>query len=473
MTLDTDTRAAFKAAAGERGWSEDRDEIAPHLAEWRGRYRGASPLLLKPGSVAEAAAIVRLANDKRVALVPQGGNTGLVAGGIPDASGDELLISLKRMTAIRRVDAEAFSLVAEAGASLQAVQEAAARAERLFPLSLASEGTATVGGVCSTNAGGVHVLKYGTTRELVLGLEAVLPTGAVWHGLTSLRKDNTGYDLKSLLVGAEGTLGLITAAAFKLFPALASREVALAALPSPGAAVTLLSRLRAASGDRVIAFELMPRFGLELVTGHMAGCRDPFDRPHPWYALVELASSEAEAGLRRRLEAGLADGLARGLVADAVIADSLERAGALWALRHNMSEAQRHAGGSIKHDVSVPVSDIPAFLEQADALARRLVPGVRPCPFGHVGDGNLHYNLTQPEGADKDEFLARWDTVSAAIHDLIVRFGGSIAAEHGIGRLKVGELERLKDPAALAAMKAVKRALDPNGVMNPGRVLSL
>jgi len=471
MTLAISSLAELKSALGPKGWSEDTDEIAPHLAEWRGQYIGSASLLLKPASVEEVSAIMALADARGLKLVPQGGNTGLVRGGVPDESGEEIVLSLSRMNRIREVDAANFSLVAEAGVPLQRVQEAASEAGRLFPLSLGAEGTATVGGVVSTNAGGVHVLKYGATRALTLGLEAVLPTGEIYRGLSALRKDNTGYDLRSLLVGAEGTLGVVTAAAFQLFPALKSREVALVGVPSPQAAVDLLGLLREATGDRVIAFELIARFGIELVTRHIAGGRDPLAEPHPWYVLVEIASSEAGADLKPVLENGLAAAAEAGLVEDGVIAASLDQAQQLWHMRHSLSEAQKPEGGAVKHDISVPVSAIPAFLAQAVPAAERIVPGLRPLAFGHVGDGNLHFDLIQPEGVERAAYLAHMPEINRAVHDIVAELGGSISAEHGIGRQKVSELARLKDPAALAAMRAIKQALDPNGTLNPGRIL--
>jgi len=462
----------IKAALGPKGWSDDPGELAPHLAEWRGQYTGRSGLLLKPASTEELAEVVRIANTHGIRLVPQGGNTGLVRGGVPDETGEEVLVSLQRMNTIRAVDPENFSLVAEAGVPLRRVQEAAAEAGRLFPLSFGAEGTATVGGFISTNAGGVHVLQYGTTRALTLGLEAVLPTGKIYRGLTALRKDNTGYDLDGLLVGAEGTLGIVTAAAFKLFPALRSQEVAFAGVPSPQAAVALLTRLRQATGERVIAFELIARFGLELVTHHIPNARDPLSTAHPWYVLIEVASSEENADLKSALESGLAEAAEEGLVNDAVIAASIDQANMLWHMRHALSEAQKPEGGAIKHDISVPISAIPAFLERAIPAAQQILPGLRPLAFGHVGDGNLHFDLVQPEGMEPAEYLSYRSEVNRAVHDIVADLGGSISAEHGIGRQKPDELARLKDPAALNAMRAIKRALDPNGILNPGRIFS-
>lgn len=462
---------ALKACVDDKGWTDNPDDLAPHLSEWRDRYRGQTPLMLRPKTTEAVAAIVRTANRHGVKLAVQGGNTGLVYGGVPAKDGSEVLVSLGRLNRIRSVDAEDFSLIAEAGVTLAGVQQAAADADRLFPLSLGAEGTATAGGVVSTNAGGVHVLKYGTARALTLGLEAVLPTGEVLNGLSTLRKDNTGYDLTSLLAGAEGTLGIVTAVAFQLFPALNSREVCLAGIPDPQAAIQLLARLRAATGDRVIAFELIGRYGLELVTRHIPDTRDPLESPHPWYVLIELASSEAGADLRGGLEAGLAAAMEDDLVQDAVIASSQDQAGMLWHMRHALSEAQKPEGAAIKHDISMPVTAIPAFLERALPAVADAVPGLRPVVFGHVGDGNLHFDLLQPEDADAAGYLARSGEVHGIVHDILHDMGGSISAEHGIGRMKASELARLKDPAALAAMRAIKTALDPKGILNPGRIL--
>jgi len=469
--ISQDALDALKGCVDDKGWTDAPDELAPHLSEWRDRYRGKTPLMLRPASTEAVAAIVRTANAHGVKLAVQGGNTGLVYGGVPAEDGSEVLINLGRLNRIRSVDAENFSLIADAGVTLAGVQQAAADAGRLFPLSLGAEGTATAGGVVSTNAGGVHVLKYGATRALTLGLEAVLPDGEIFNGLSTLRKDNTGYDLKSLLVGAEGTLGIVTAVAFQLFPALNSREVCLAGIPDAQAAVTLLSRLRAATGDRVIAFELIGRFGLELVTRHIPDTRDPLDAPHPWYVLIEVASSEPGADLRNSLESGLAAAMEDDLVRDAVIASSEDQAGLLWHMRHALSEAQKPEGAAIKHDISVPVTAIPAFLDRGLPAVETAVPDLRPVVFGHVGDGNLHFDLLQPEGADGQAYLARSDELHGIVHDILRDMGGSISAEHGIGRMKAAELARLKDPAALAAMRAIKTAFDPNGILNPGRIL--
>ena len=463
----------LKAAVGPKGYAQDPRVMAPYLVEWRDRYVGRTPIVLFPANAREVAAVVGICAEAGVAMVPQGGNTGLVGGGVPHETGEEIVINLSRMNRVLAVDPVDFSATVEAGAPLAAVQQAAAEADRLFPLSLASEGSAEIGGLISTNAGGVHVLKYGTMRDLVLGLEVVLPSGALWDGRTALRKDNTGYDLKQLFIGAEGTLGIVTAATLKLFPALHTTETALAGVPSPAAAIELLARARAASGDRVIAFELMPRIGLAMVLDHIPDTRDPLADSHPWYVLIDLASTAADRSLAAVLERLLAEAADADLVTDAVVAASLDQARALWRLRDAMSEAQKYEGGSIKHDVSVPVARMAAFIEQASKAVAAALPGIRPVPFGHVGDGNVHFNLSQPVGADKAAFLDRWQDMNRIVHDVLLSLGGSISAEHGIGRMKVDELARLKSPTELALMRQLKDALDPGGLMNPGKVLAV
>ena len=469
MTLSRDVLDRLKAAAGAGGWSEDAAEIAPYLVEWRERFRGATPLMLKPASVDAVAAIVRAAAETRTPLVPQGGNTGLAGGQIPSADGGQVLLSLARLNRVRAVDAGANTMTVDAGAILAHVQAEAAARERLFPLSLASEGSATIGGLVSTNAGGTGVLAYGNMRELVLGLEAVLPNGEIWDGLSGLRKDNTGYDLKQLFIGAEGTLGVVTGAVLKLFAKPAAIETAIAAVATVEAAVELLHFAQARAAGRVTAFELMPRRGLAFVLAHVPGTRDPFAQAYPWYVLIDVSlSSEAQAGAARDV---LADAAGASLVVDGVVAQSLAQAQAFWRLRDAMSEAQKPEGGSLKHDVSVPISQIPRFIAEASAAVERLIPGARPVPFGHVGDGNIHFNISQPKGADKAAFLARLDEVARVVHDIVHSYGGSISAEHGIGQAKIDEITRYKSPAALEAMRAVKRALDPLGIMNPGKVV--
>jgi FAD/FMN-containing dehydrogenase len=466
MTLDPALLARFKAAAGDDAWTDDPATIAPHLVEWRGRYQGRTPLMLMPGSTAVVSAIVTLAHETRTPLVPQGGNTGLVGGQIPDG---DILLSLSRMNRVRSIDSANDTMTVDAGLILAQAQNAAADAGRMFPLSLASEGSAQIGGLVATNAGGTAVLAYGNMRDLVLGLEAVLPDGSVMECLTGLRKDNTGYDLVGLLCGAEGTLGVVTAATLKLFPRPRATECAFVGLARVEDAIALLGLAKDMAGGLLTGFELMPRIGIEFVTRHMPQHRDPLGSRHPWYVLLEASLTAAAAdGLMLRI---LERAAAEGLILDGVAAQSLAQARAFWALREALSEAQKFEGGSIKHDVSVPVSAMAAFIAEASDAALAVIPGARPVPFGHVGDGNVHFNISQPVGADKALFLSRWDAMSDAVHGAVHRFGGSISAEHGIGQMKAHEIQRYKSPAALAAMRAIKRALDPHGIMNPGKVL--
>ncbi len=465
-----DLAARLGAIVGERHVFAGENEMAPYLREWRGLFHGRAACVVRPGSTADVSAILRLSDALGVPVVPQGGNTGLVGGQIPIADGREIILSLTRMNAVRAIDPVGDTMTVEAGLTLQAAQAAAEGAGRLFPLSLASEGSCTIGGNLGSNAGGTAVLAYGNTRDLCLGLEVVLADGRVWNGLNRLRKDNTGYDLKNLFIGAEGTLGVITAAVLKLFPRPKSRATGFVAVPSPEAALMLLNLAREMTGGLVTTFELMPRIGLDFVMRHGAGARDPLAAPSPWYVLVEL-SSQAETGLPDLLEGVLAAAFAQELATDAVIAASLDQRRALWALRELLSEVQGREGGSIKQDVSVPVADVPAFLARAIAAVEALIPGCRPVPFGHMGDGNIHFNVSQPVGADKAAFLARWGDVDQAIHAILHDFHGSISAEHGIGRLKRDLLPGVKDPVGLAMMRAIKTTLDPKGLMNPGAVL--
>ncbi|MCO4053512.1 MAG: FAD-binding oxidoreductase [Bosea sp.] len=445
-------------------------DMAPHLKEWRNLFKGRASAVVKPASTGEVAAILSLAHQTGTPIVPQGGNTGLVGGQIPVAEGREIILSLARMDKVRAVEPSSDTIIVEAGVTLQRVQEAADAAGRLFPLSLASEGSCTIGGNLSTNAGGTAVIAYGNARDLCLGLEVVLADGRIWNGLRTLRKDNTGYDLKNLFIGAEGTLGIITAASLKLFPRPQSRATAFLAVPDPGRALALLNLVKAEAGPALTTFELMPRFGLEVVVRHAAGARDPLSAPSPWMVLMELSSPRA-AGLDATLETLLETALEQGLVTDAAIAASEAQRRALWRIREAMSEVQGYEGGSIKHDVSVPVASVPAFLARGIALVEAMAPGCRPLPFGHLGDGNIHFNVSQPVGADKEAFLALWGDMNEAVHGLVREFGGSISAEHGIGRLKRHLLASVKDPVELAMMRAIKATLDPSGILNPGSVL--
>ncbi len=456
---------------GPKGLVTDPAEMAPHLVEPRGRYRGAARALVKPATTDEVAQVVRLAAEAKLPIVPQGGNTGLVGGQVPPEHGRALLVNLSRMNRVRNLDPIDNTLTVEAGCVLANVQAAAAEAGRLFPLSLAAEGSCQIGGNLSTNAGGIHVLRYGNMRDLVLGLEAVLPDGQVWDGLRRLRKDNTGYDLKQLFIGAEGTLGIITAAVLRLFPLPVQKATAFVGISRVADAMEILSRAQSVAGDVLDCVEIMPRMGLEFTLRHIPDTADPLSEQHPWYLLIELASSEASRPLTETLETLLAEAYDEGLLGDAAIAGSEAQAQDFWRLREGLPEAQKPEGGSIKHDISVPVSEIPRFMERATAAVEAMIPGVRPVPFGHLGDGNLHFNLTQPEGADRDAFLARWDEVNRAVHEIVVEMGGSISAEHGIGRMKVEENKHFKSAVEIALMARIKAALDPHNIMNPGKVL--
>jgi len=460
--------ARFAAIVGAKYAVTDPAEQEPYLVEGRGLYRGRTPVVLRPGSVEEVAAILRLANATATAIVPQGGNTGLVGGQI--SHDGEVVVTLRRLDRIREVDALSNTMTCEAGVVLAKAQDAAAAADRLFPLSLGAEGSCTIGGNLSTNAGGTGALAYGVARDLVLGLEVVLADGRVLRALNKLKKDNTGYDVRNLFIGAEGTLGIITAAVLKLFPAPKTVATAFVGVPSPQAALDLLNLVQERSNRAATSFELICRLAIELALRHGHGIRDPLATPHPWYVLVQL-SSAAQQDLRATLEAALEAGMARGLVSDAAIADSLEHRRAFWHLRETLPEAQKPEGGSIKHDISVPVAAVPDFLREAGAAVEALIPGSRPVPFGHLGDGNIHYNISQPVGADTAAFLARWYEMNAAVHGVVAKFGGSISAEHGIGVLKRRLLPQVKDPVALDVMRALKRTLDPNGILNPGKVV--
>jgi FAD/FMN-containing dehydrogenase len=460
--------ARFAAIVGERNALTDPQDIAPYLTEERMLYRGLSPLVLRPGSTAEVAAILRLANETRTPVVPQGGNTGLVGGQTPHHG--EIVLSLKRLDRIREVDATSNTMTCEAGVILQRAQEAAAAADRLFPLSLGAEGSCTIGGNLSTNAGGTGALAYGVARELVMGLEVVLADGRVLNNLRKLKKDNTGYDLRHIFVGAEGTLGIITAAVLRLFPRPRAQETAFIGVPSPHAALDLFNLANQRAGGTLTGFELMPRIAIEFALRHGPGCRDPLAAPHPWYVLMEL-SSQAMDGLVAMIEDVLGVGAERGLVADATVASSLDQTRAFWLLRHHIADTQKYEGGSIKHDVSVPVAAVPDLIAEASAAALALVPGCRPCPFGHLGDGNIHFNISQPVGADRAAFLAHWDDMNQAVHAIVARLGGSISAEHGIGVMKRALLPQVKDKVAFDLMGDLKQLFDPNRILNPGKVL--
>ncbi|MBQ0945064.1 FAD-binding oxidoreductase [Ideonella sp. 4Y16] len=460
---------ALRATVGAANVLHDGD-LSAYEVDWRKRYRGRALAVVRPGSTAEVAAVVRLCREHGTSLVPQGGNTGLVGGGVPDDSGRQVLLSLGRMQRIRQIDADNLTLTAEAGCVLQTLQQAAGEAGLLFPLSLAAEGSCTIGGNLASNAGGTQVLRYGNARELCLGLEVVTPQGEVWDGLSGLRKDNTGYDLRDLFIGSEGTLGVITAATLKLHPRPGATMTALAACGSIEACVALLRRARQRLDAGLTGFEVMERFALDLVAKHFSTLPQPLPAAR-WTVLLELAAPD-EAQARALLEAVLGEALESGEVDDAVVAESLAQSQALWHLRESIPLAQAEEGLNIKNDIALPVSAIPGFVtEMADTL-RALVPGIRLVTFGHLGDGNLHYNLQAPQGESAAAFLAQHEAaLNQRVYDAVMARGGSFSAEHGIGALKRGELARRKSPVALGMMRAIKQALDPDGLMNPGRLL--
>ncbi len=455
--------ARIKAAVGDAGWSDDAGRLDAKLTEWRGKWKGNTPLLVLPKSTEEVAAVVRICNEAGVAITPQGGNTGLVGGQIPFG---EVLISLERMKQIRDVAPTDDTMVLEAGLSLLEAQQIAEKAGRYFPLSLAAEGTATVGGVISTNAGGTAVLRYGVTRDLVSGLEVVLPNGDIFHGLKRLRKDNTGYDLKQLFIGAEGTLGIITAASLKLFPIMNSRSTAIVGFETAQKAIDLLVRAKQETGGQVEAFELMGRYGLSLVLKHIPDTREPLAGEYPWYALIEIASGDPEgaaSSMERLLEAAFEEEL----IVDATIAQNETQAAEFWRLREDHSAAEKAEGAAWKHDISVPLSRMAEYIVEGDKAVQDFLPGARLVAFGHVGDGNVHFNVILPEGMDAGEFNAMRDAGSKVVHDLVHKYEGSISAEHGLGRMKTAEALLYKDPTAVAAMQAVRASLDPKRIMNP------
>ena len=470
--LSPELIARFSAIVGDKYAVTDAADVAPYVIEDRNLFHGHSPLVLRPGSTAEVAAICRLATETRTALVPQGGNTGLVGGQTP--CGGEVVISLRRMDKVREIDTRSNTMTVEAGLVLQTAQQRAAEVDRLFPLSLGAEGSCTIGGNLSTNAGGTAALAYGVAREMALGLEVVLADGRILNGLSKLKKDNTGYDLRNIFIGAEGTLGIITAATLKLFPKPRAVETAFVGLKSPDDALKLLGISRSEAAGSLTSFELIAAIAVEFSVRHGIGVRDPLTSRHPWYVLMELSSPRDDA--RNTLEAILARGMEEGAVDDAVIAANLNQQTAFWKLREEISAAQKPEGGSIKHDISVPVAAVPAFIAEVNAAVVKLIPGARPVPFGHLGDGNIHYNVSQPindgkNGGSTADFLARWHDVNAVVFDVVLRMGGSISAEHGIGQLKAPDLPDVKDPVAIELMQALKAMLDPLNILNPGKVL--
>ena len=465
-----DITAQLRVLLGTEAVLSAPDDVAPYLVDHRRLYQGKALAVCQPVDVAGVAKLLAWCNESAIAVVPQGGNTGYCGGATPDESGSQIVLSMRRLNRIRRVDAAGFSLTVEAGCLLAQVQAAAAEVQRLFPLSLGSEGSCQIGGNLATNAGGTSVLRYGMTRDLVLGLEVVLADGRVLSSLSPLRKDNTGYDLNGLFIGSEGSLGVITAACLKLFPADRSVATAWVAIADPQAAIALLGRLREASGDRCSSFELVPQVALDLVLQHIPGARHPGTAAAPWYLLVEL-TSPGDDDLDTVLGEALAAALEQGLAVDAVVANSGAQRDNLWRLRESVPAAQRVVGGSLKHDVAVPIAALPQFIAQGSQLAQSLVPEGFLVAYGHVGDGNLHFNMSQRPGTDPAAFAAREPTLKRAIHDLAASLDGSFSAEHGIGRLKVAELERYAPTAELQLMQAIKRGFDPKGILNPGKVL--
>ncbi|MBI1891847.1 MAG: FAD-binding oxidoreductase [Burkholderiales bacterium] len=450
--------------------TEDADKAA-FVTDWRKRFTGAALAVVRPGTADDVAAVMRLCNQFQVPIVPQGGNTGLVLGSVPDQTGAAIVLSLSRLNRIRAVDTVNNTITVEAGCILQNVQDAAADSGRLFPLSLAAEGSCTIGGNLSTNAGGTAVLRYGNARELCLGLEVVTAQGEIWEGLRGLRKDNTGYDLRDLFIGAEGTLGIITAAVMKLYPQPAAQVTAMAAMRTPDDALRLLSLARERCGDALTGFELMSDVCLRLVQKHFPQLRTPFSQAHAQYVLLELSDSESEEHATALLENVIGSALEEDAIQDAVVATSLSQSEALWQLREHISLAQAQEGKNIKHDIAVPISRIGEFIAATDALLLAHFPGCRMVTFGHLGDGNLHYNVSAPEGQSDEAFIARQPEVNQVVHDSVHRYNGSISAEHGLGALKRDEIRRYKSDVELGLMKTIKRALDPLNLMNPGKVL--
>ena len=471
MNPSTSLLSELRRVVGPHGYFDRASDIEPFLVDHRKLYRGATALVLRPDSTEQVSAILRLCNEARVGVVPVGGNTGYCGGATPSEDGSQIVVSLARMRRVRAVDPSNYTMTAEAGCVLAEVQAAAAAVDRLFPMSLGSEGSCQLGGNLSTNAGGTAVLRYGMMRDLTLGLEVVLPDGRVLDGLNPLRKDNTGYDLRDLFIGAEGTLGIITAATCKLFSRPAATVTAWVGLRDPQRAVALLSRLRTFTGDAVSTFELIPHTALELVLEHISNTANPLGSRHDWYVLVEIGMGRHDPALRDSIEAELAAAMEQGEIDDAALAASDAQREMFWRLRENIPEAQRQLGASIKHDVSVTTSELPRFIEEASALVRTIAPQGRIVSYGHLGDGNLHFNISRPAESDDEMFLQLTPRISRAVHDLIARHGGSISAEHGIGRFKRDDLVRYKSPVAVDVMRAIKQALDPNGIMNPGKVL--
>ena len=468
-----DTLNRFAAIVGEKYTLRKTEDIAPFLKEPRGLFHGTSPMVLRPGSVDEVSQILALATSTGTPVVPQAGNTGHTGGQVPLEGSDQVIVSLSRLNAIRDIDLAGNAMTVEAGCILDAIHQAAHGVDRMFPLSLGSQGSCQIGGNLSTNAGGTAVLAYGNSRQLCLGLEVVLPTGEIWNGLRSLKKDNTGYDLRDLFIGAEGTLGIITAAVIRLFPIPAGQQVAVAGLKSPADALTLFNLAHQKCGNALTGFELMPRLGMEFTTAHIPGNRDPLESAHPWYVLIDISSGQSQEAADTLLQGILEEAFESDLVQDAVIAQSEAQRQAIWKLRESMSESQKPEGASLKHDVSVPVASIPQFMAEADAAVLHTMPDARMVAFGHMGDGNIHYNISQPKDAPAEPFLARRHEINEIVHGIVLKFNGSISAEHGIGQLKRDKLAEVREPIEMDLMRRVKMAFDPAGIMNPGKVITV
>ncbi|MVA26025.1 FAD-binding oxidoreductase [Agrobacterium vitis] len=471
MPLSAALLDRFIAIVGPAHALTAQADITPYLTENRGLYHGASPLVLKPGSTEEVSKILALASETKSPIVPVSGGTGLVGGQVPRDNSSDILLSLERMNKVREVDPVGNVIVADAGCILADIQKAAADVNRLFPLSLGSEGSCRIGGNLATNAGGTAVLVYGNMRQLCLGLEVVLPTGEIWNGLRRLKKDNSGYDLRDLFIGAEGTLGVITGAVLKLYPQPLGHEVGFVGLKSPVEALALFEKASALCGPALTGFELIPRIGIDFTSRHIPGVRDPLTSAHDWYVLIDISTSDAAETAKTMLQTVLEQGFEAGLIEDAVVAGSVAQQKALWHMRESMSDAQKPEGGSIKHDVSVPIARVPAFMREAKEAVLAAMPGARVCAFGHLGDGNIHYNISQPIGADKAQFIGRWREINKVVHDIVRAHGGSISAEHGVGQLKRQELAQTRPDIETALMTRIKQAFDPAGIMNPGKVV--
>jgi FAD/FMN-containing dehydrogenase len=461
----------FQNALGENAVLSDPSDMQPYLREWRGLFHGKALAVVRPATTQQVSDAVKLACSHGLKIIPQGGNTGLVGGQMADDDKNHIILSTDRLNAIRNVDPEGNSITVEAGVVLERIQQAASEADRFFPLSLGSQGSCQIGGNISSNAGGTGVLAYGNTRDLVLGLEVVLADGRIWNGLRALRKNNTGYDLKQLFIGAEGTLGLVTAATLRLFPKPKGQQVAFMGFDTPHAALATLNIAQGLAGSNLTGFELIPRIAIEFTSQHLEGVRDPLETPHPWYAVVEISSGRSDDEAETLMAEAFEKAFEAGHINDAVLASSVAQQDAFWHLRHGISESQKPEGGSIKHDVSVPVSRMPDFIVEASEAVMAEIPGCRPVPFGHLGDGNIHFNVSQPIGADKADYVAKWDQINAVVYKIVDAYGGSISAEHGIGRLKAKSMPDIKSAVELDMMRQVKKALDPDGVFNPGALL--